>query len=215
MKRQSGLSLIELMVAITISSILLLGVLQLFSDTSQTDKTNSALAQVQESGRIALEVIGADARRTGYQGCSSPSNTLTVGSLTFPSAALAKATNGITFRYATASDTGTTFGGNKTCSDATLYLYNVTYSTCAANGVSRICKSLNGGNATPILANAAITGVQVGVEDAGLLSWKDSSAATQAQLNSAKAVRLTLTISDGRNEVSRTFTGTFEFRNRL
>ncbi|MBD9517646.1 hypothetical protein IB255_27505 [Pseudomonas sp. PDM22] len=203
------------MIAILISSLLLLGVLQLFSDTSQTDKTNSALAQVQESGRIALEVIGADARRSGYLGCSSPSNSLPVGSLTFPSAALAKATNGITFRYATTANTGTTFGGNKTCSDATLYLYNVTYSTCTANGVSRICQSLNGGNATPILANAAISSVQLGVEEAGLMSWKDSSAATQTQLDAARAVRLTLTITDSRNEVSRSFTGTYELRNRL
>lgn len=215
MNRQSGLSLIELMVAITISSVLLLGVLQLFGDTSQTDKTSSALAQVQESGRIALEVIGADARRAGYQGCSSPSNGLTIGSLTFPAAALDKVTDGITFRYATPIDTGTTFGGNKTCNDATLYLYNVTYSTCTASGVSRICKSLNGGTATPILANAAITSIQVGVPDAGLMSWRDSNTASQAQLNAATAVRLTLTISDGRNEVSRAFTGTYEFRNRL
>ncbi|MDN6871387.1 PilW family protein [Pseudomonas citronellolis] len=215
MKRQYGLSLIELMVAILISSILLLGVLQLFSNTSQTDRTNSALAQVQESGRIALEVIGADARRAGYQGCSSAANTLTVGNLTFPSAALAKATNGITFRYATTLNTGTTFAGNKTCDDATLYLNDVTYATCTANGVPRICKSLNGSNASPILANASITAVQFGVEDAGLLSWKNSASATQAQLDAAKAVRVTLTISDGRNEVSRSFTATYDLRNRL
>lgn len=203
------------MVAILISSILLLGVLQLFSTTSATDKTNTALSRVQESGRIALEVIGADARRAGYQGCSSAANTLTVGTLTFPSAALGKATNSVTFRYATTTNTGTTFSGNKTCDNVTLYLNSVTYSTCTSSGVSRLCKTLNGATASPILANASITSVQFGVPDAGLVSWKDSSSITQAQLDEAQAVRVTLTITDARNEISRSFTGTYDLRNRL
>lgn len=215
MKRQYGLSLIELMVAILISSILLLGVLQLFSNTSATDRTNTALARVQESGRIALEIIGADARRAGYQGCSSAANTLTVGTLTFPAAALDKTASSVTFRYATTANTGTTFSGNKTCDNVTLYLNNVVYSNCASNGVSRICKAVNGGNASPILSNANISSIQFGVADAGLISWKNSASITTAQLNEAQAIRITLTITDARNEITRSFTGTYDLRNRL
>jgi len=214
-KQQQGLSLIELMVAILISSILMLGVLQLFSNTTATDKTNTALARIQESGRVALEVIAADARRAGYQGCSSAANPLTIGNLTFPAAALGTTSKSVTFRYATTTDTGTTFSGNKTCNGTTLYLTSVTYSTCTSNGVSRLCKAQNGGNASPILSNAGITSVQFGVPDAGLVSWIDSASITQAQLDLAQAVRVTLGITDARNEISRSFTGTFELRNRL
>lgn len=203
------------MVAILISSILMLGVLQLFSNTNATDKTNTALARIQESGRVALEVIGADARRAGYQGCSSSANSLTVANLTFPAAALSTASKSVTFRYATTANTGTTFSGNKNCDDATLYLTTVAYSTCTSSGVSRICKALNGGNASPILSNASITSVAFGVPNAGLVSWVDSASISQTQLNAAQAVRVTLSISDARNEITRSFTGTYDLRNRL
>lgn len=72
--RQQGLSLIELMITILLSSLLLLGVLQMFSNTSTSDKANTALARLQESGRVALEIIKQDLRRTGYIGCASPLN---------------------------------------------------------------------------------------------------------------------------------------------
>ncbi|NQD91986.1 pilus assembly protein PilW [Pseudomonas sp. CrR25] len=70
--QQLGLSLIELMIAILLSSLLLLGVLQMFSDTSSSDRANTALARLQESGRVALEILKQDLRRTGYIGCASP-----------------------------------------------------------------------------------------------------------------------------------------------
>lgn len=68
---QTGLSLIELMIALLISTILLLGVLTLFSNTTAQDRTNSAIARVQESARIGLEFIQRDLRRTSYLGCIS------------------------------------------------------------------------------------------------------------------------------------------------
>lgn len=217
MKRQRGLSLIELMIAILISSLLLLGVVQLFSNTSATDRSNTALARVQESGRVALEIIGADARRAGYQGCSSASNTITVGSLVFPAAALAAADRSVSFRYATLVNTSTLFGTNKNCAGATLYLNNVTYSRCPSGGVQRICRQLNGGTADPILDNADITTIQFGTQSGGKTAWKDSASVTTAELQTAHSVRIKLTIAEGAagNQISRTFTGTYELRNRL
>ncbi|CAD5109033.1 PilW family protein [Zestomonas carbonaria] len=215
MKRQKGLSLIELMIAILISSLLLLGVIQLFSNTTASDRTNTAMARVQESGRIALEIIGADARRAGYQGCSSAANKTTIGSLTFPDAALATATGSITFRYATPTNTGTLFGTNKACDNTTLYLNNVTYSSCPSGNVQRICKSINGGVADPILDNAAITAISFSIPSGGNTLWKNSADITTAELASARSARITLTITDTRNEISRVFSGTYELRNRL
>ena len=51
--RQSGLSLVELMIAITLSLLLIAGVLQIFLSSKQTYSTNNALSRVQESGRFA------------------------------------------------------------------------------------------------------------------------------------------------------------------
>lgn len=220
MKRQQGLSLIELMIAILISSILLLGVLQLFSNTSDSDRTNSAMARVQESGRIALEVIGADARRTGYQGCTSASTPATVNSIKFPTNALAAGDKTVTFRYATLADTGTRFGANKTCEIAptqpkNLYFYSAAYTRCASGGVNRVCRSVNGATATVLLDNADITSVQIGVPSGGLMQWKDGASASATDLTNATGVRVTLTLTDTRNEISRSFTGTYELRNRL
>ncbi|MCY1417348.1 hypothetical protein D3C76_681340 [compost metagenome] len=214
-RRQHGLSLIELMIAILISSLLLLGVLQLFGNTTASDRTNSALARVQESGRIALEIIGADARRAGYQGCRSAADPTTVGTLTFPAAALAAGSLSVTFRYATRSNTGTAFGSNKNCNADSLYLQTVTYSRCPSGGVSRICKAVNGGAATPILDNADITSIQFGIPAAGNMLWKEGTAVSTNDLKDAQAVRVTLSVSDARNEISRSFAGTYELRNRL
>lgn len=59
---QKGLSLVELMVAMTIGSILILGVIQVFLNSKQTYSTNEALSRLQESGRFALQFIVPDIR---------------------------------------------------------------------------------------------------------------------------------------------------------
>ena len=69
--KQSGLSLIEIMVAVVISSILILGVTDLFNSSFMAGRSNSELAQMQESGRLAMEIIGADARLAGLQTCTT------------------------------------------------------------------------------------------------------------------------------------------------
>jgi type IV pilus assembly protein PilW len=67
---QRGFSLIELMISITLGLILLLGVLQLLDSTRQANRTNDALGQLQENGRIALELISKDIREAGNGGCN-------------------------------------------------------------------------------------------------------------------------------------------------
>lgn len=66
----TGFTVIELMVAVVISSILMLGVIQIFIANSQSNKTNTGLARVQENIRFALKDISAAGRMAGYKGCS-------------------------------------------------------------------------------------------------------------------------------------------------
>lgn len=80
--RQTGLSLIELMIAITLSSLLMLGVVQIFLSSKATYTSNQALSAIQESGRFAIELLARDIRNTGYKGqcLSVPINHLDNGS---------------------------------------------------------------------------------------------------------------------------------------
>jgi type IV pilus assembly protein PilW len=71
LRRQGGLTLIEIMVALVVSLILIAGVIQIFVGTRQTYRFQDALARVQENGRYAAEVIGRDARLAGYSGCTT------------------------------------------------------------------------------------------------------------------------------------------------
>ncbi len=68
---QQGLSLIELMIAITLSLVLTLGVIQIFSSSKQTNRVQTALGGVQENARFALDLLSYDLRMAGNIGCNS------------------------------------------------------------------------------------------------------------------------------------------------
>lgn len=65
-----GVTLIELMVAITVGLIILAAVSQLFVNSRSTYNTEEALARVQESGRFAIDFLARDIRMAGYLGCA-------------------------------------------------------------------------------------------------------------------------------------------------
>ncbi|MGH8402179.1 MAG: PilW family protein, partial [Gammaproteobacteria bacterium] len=72
---QAGLSLIELMIAMVVGLVLLAGVLAIFISGKQGSSTNTAIAQVQENGRFALDYIRNDTRMTSYMGCTTTART--------------------------------------------------------------------------------------------------------------------------------------------
>lgn len=81
--RQRGLSLVELMVAITIGIILLAGVLQIYLSSKQSYRVQEATSRLQENGRFAIELLGRDIRDAGNFGCRARTvatdNTVTPG----------------------------------------------------------------------------------------------------------------------------------------
>ena len=68
---QTGLSLIEIMIALLISVFLLGGVLQIFLGSKQTYRMQEALSRLQENGRFALDFLAKDIRMAGFLGCNS------------------------------------------------------------------------------------------------------------------------------------------------
>lgn len=70
--RQRGLSLIEIMVALTVSLVLMAGVIQIFLGNKQTYTLGQGVARMQETGRFTITALSQDLRMAGYQGCADP-----------------------------------------------------------------------------------------------------------------------------------------------
>ena len=69
--KQSGVTLVELMVAMTLGLVILGSALQVFSANKQSFRLSQALARIQEDGRFAMQSMARDIRMAGYVGCSS------------------------------------------------------------------------------------------------------------------------------------------------
>ncbi|WLQ14057.1 PilW family protein [Hahella aquimaris] len=67
--KQKGLSLVELMIALALGLMIMLGVLQIFDGNLASSKLQTAFARVQESGRIATEMMARDIRMADNWGC--------------------------------------------------------------------------------------------------------------------------------------------------
>lgn len=71
---QSGLSLIELMIAMVLGLILLAATIQIFLSTKQSYRLSEAHAILQDNARVALEIMSRDIRSAGYTGCKAIEN---------------------------------------------------------------------------------------------------------------------------------------------
>jgi len=69
-RRSRGLSLVELMVAITLGAILLGGAVTMFVNNRDTYNVTTDLSRLQETARFALDMMVRDIRMAGYFGCS-------------------------------------------------------------------------------------------------------------------------------------------------
>ena len=65
-QKQSGLSLIELMVAITIFALITVSVLTMYTNTSKNYTKDDVIARMQENGRFAIRKIAKDALLVDY-----------------------------------------------------------------------------------------------------------------------------------------------------
>lgn len=63
---QSGMTLVEILVAMLISLFLTAGIIQLFIGSKQTYRFHDALSRLQENGRLALDSMAIDIRMAGY-----------------------------------------------------------------------------------------------------------------------------------------------------
>lgn len=70
-RHQSGLTLVELMVALAIGSFLMIGAVQIYSQSRQAFVVNESIARVQETAQFAMDTIEADLRMASNWGRNS------------------------------------------------------------------------------------------------------------------------------------------------
>jgi type IV pilus assembly protein PilW len=68
-KNQAGVSLIELMIALTLSLFLTIGMIKIFTSAKAIFHTQEGISQIQENQRIVMNRIIRDVSSAGYMGC--------------------------------------------------------------------------------------------------------------------------------------------------
>jgi len=111
-QRQSGISLIELMISITLGIFLIWGVTQSFLASKQIYRLQEGMARIQENGRLAQEFLSYDIRNAGDYGCASGDNFI-VGGGSAAANPYPDDRNDTTNNCGSASTTDSGFGINK------------------------------------------------------------------------------------------------------
>jgi type IV pilus assembly protein PilW len=70
-RRQSGVTLVEIMVALSIGSFLMIGALQVYNQSRQAFVINESIARVQETAQFAIDTIESDLRMASNWGLNS------------------------------------------------------------------------------------------------------------------------------------------------
>ncbi|MBX2838160.1 MAG: prepilin-type N-terminal cleavage/methylation domain-containing protein, partial [Gammaproteobacteria bacterium] len=68
-QRSAGFSLVELMIAMVLGLFLIAGMIAVFAGNKRSSELNTAMANIQENARFALNAMARDARMSSYQGC--------------------------------------------------------------------------------------------------------------------------------------------------
>ena len=68
--QNKGMSLIELLIAMTIGMLLMLGAVTLFSNNKRIYREVNSMGRLQENARFAIEILIRDIRMAGYAGCA-------------------------------------------------------------------------------------------------------------------------------------------------
>lgn len=117
-----GLSLIEILIALAIGSLLILGLVQVFSASRTAYQLSEGMARSQENARFAMEYLQRDIRMAGHYGCVNDQSHMQVpGALTRHFADATPGTNGIAFPISVHGydANGTAPGGSVTLSTPT------------------------------------------------------------------------------------------------
>lgn len=171
MKDQKGITLIELLVALVISLVLMVGVIQLFIGNKRSYQLTEEIARMQESARFAANILAKDIRMAGYTGCTTRDKSSVVinNTLDGPGAAYTP-DNGIEGWEADSTGFGSyTIVQNGSVSDASVSGWSTTGGLTLNSGTMSVSNSdiirLWGIDGDPVLVNSISPGVAQTVVD--------------------------------------------------
>ncbi len=222
-KTHKGFSLIELMIAITLGIILMGAAIQFFLSGKQTFEFNDNTSRIQENGRIALDILIEDIRRSGhkhpdelmrpdviitqYPDPNNPSDMIDCdqGSYPLPCSQNNDAANSdvLSVQYwrppSIATDcTGATIAGNQKIAN----IYSV--QDIDGDGVNSLyCRGYSVTNATYLSNNTplidGIDNMQVlyRVESGGQYSYRSLNRLDRSALQNVNAIKIALLVSNG------------------
>ncbi|MDR3393179.1 MAG: PilW family protein [Sulfuriferula sp.] len=195
MKAQHGVSLVELMVAVTIGLFLVLGLGTMFYSMRQTFIARQALSALQDSERMAMTFLAA-----GIQGAGYYPNALTMNTATqFPASgsfAAGQSVSGTTGGAANTDTLSVRFvtpltGVSNTQGCSASLLANTSYTDVySVTGGNLVCTE--NGTAIPLVAGVSGMSVLYGVDTTGNGSVTEYQLANTVTWPQVKTVSITL-----------------------
>jgi type IV pilus assembly protein PilW len=208
-KFQKGLSLLELLIALTLGIFILASLIGLFVNTKGTYRLNENLARLQENGRFAISFLSRDLRLTDYKACATSDR-------------LDDAITGVNDSGLNGSDTVTLLWQSNTCDVATAIVTTIYSIQAGASGGPALFRSVGGVDQELV----------EGIQDLQILYGEDTdddfvadyyvSAASVSDMAQAISVRIRLVVrtlesnlaTDG-GRITRDFVSTITLRNRI
>jgi type IV pilus assembly protein PilW len=229
-KFAKGFGLVEIMVALVLGLVVVLGIIQIFLASKNTYVTQNSSARMQEDARFVLSKLIQEIRMTGMYGCLKLDTTVVAPAIVAPAAL----TNPILWDNTTkimtlvTADIGTSGGaptwtvvsdcrttsslylGAKTVAGQTSFpLRQLIYTF---NG-TQLMMQLAGGTSAVLVDNVKAFSVSFGMVGSPM---SYTSALTAASSADVRSVRLTLTLTDPSNRVKdQTYNVVAALRNRF
>lgn len=178
-KLNQGFSLIEVMVSITLSLILLAGVLQIFLNTKNMYNLGSGFSQLQENGRFTSAYLARTIRFAGYRSTPTAGNFTAMDSIYPATAPYISGTNNtgqngsdtLTIRYQGSGDgAGNPDGTMKDCLNRPIDANTISTNTFSLTANNELqCQAVNA-NASPSSSTQILIN---GVENMHVLYGED------------------------------------------
>jgi len=225
-RRQTGLSLVELMIALVVGLLLLGGVIEIFVANKQTYRVADASARIQENARFATEILGRYLRIAGYRSDPTVDFATAFAPVTYAGYGFT------TGQVITGSDDEIVIryqgdGVMRDCESNTIIPLTTPTSTrffTDTSGSLQCATDLGPGIGQPLLSDVQQMTIRYGVDtDGDGTANRYDHAAGVTDWNQVVAVRLTLTLQSAEdntsvtagNRLQRTYTTTIALRNRL
>ena len=191
--RQRGVGLIEIMIGLAAGLVLIGALAYFFLGSRQLNRTQDDVSRMQESGRIALEVMGRAIRQAGAR---ANVNAAFPGNALLASDGAGGASDSITVRYDVQDGGEVDCVGNAVASGPVVYVFTVN-----PDDRTLRCANSPGGGTVVVIDNIANMQITYGL-DAARDGVIDSYEPRSGAVPTAAAVRVSVLVRGGTENVA-------------